>query len=75
MVEGFRKNTSRYIDLFSQVAEEIMPKRQKPVDPDEVVLLLFRNLGIGLKIFSKNKEETISNLKMQPFSNLTNSFQ
>ena len=66
MVEGFRKNTSRYIDLFAQVADEIMPKRQKPIDPDEVPLTLFRNFDTDLKTFSKSKGKITLSLKMPP---------
>ena len=51
MVEGFRKNTSRYIDMFNQVAEEIMPKREKPIDPDEVPPPPLRNSGTNSRIF------------------------
>ena len=51
MLEGFRQNTSRYLDFFAQVAEEILPKRQKQVDPDEVVFFLFRNSDTNLKIY------------------------
>lgn len=47
MVEGFTRNTSRYLDLFAQVADEVMPKRQKPVDPDEVLSVLVRSSGTG----------------------------
>lgn len=59
MVEGLRRNTARYIDLFSQVAEELMPKRQKPINPDDVRILRLRNSDSSSKIFSKNRGRTI----------------
>lgn len=59
MVEGLRKNTARYIDLFSQVAEELMPKRQKPINPDDVSIFRFRNSDSSSKIFSKSRGRTI----------------
>jgi hypothetical protein len=49
MMEGFRKNTARYIDLFSQVADELIPKRQAAINPDDVDLALFRSLDISLR--------------------------
>jgi hypothetical protein len=49
MVEGFRKNTARYLELFSQVAEEVMPKRYKPIDADDVLLPPLRNSGTSLR--------------------------
>ena len=57
MVEGFRKNTARYIDIFAHIADEIMPKRMKPVDPDEVLLSLFRSSVTNLRTYSESKEE------------------
>ena len=51
MVEGFKKNTARYIDFFSQIAEELIPNRQKLVTPDDVTLLLLRSTAINLKTY------------------------
>lgn len=51
MLEGFKKNTARYIDLFSQVADELMPKRQKAVNPDDVTITSLRNTGTSSKTY------------------------
>jgi len=55
MVEGFKKNTARYIDIFSQVAEELMPKRQKAVNPDDVPIMILRNTDTSLKTYSSSR--------------------
>ena len=51
MVQLFKKNTGRYIDMFTQVADELIPKRTKPINVDDVVVALFRNIVIDLRTF------------------------
>lgn len=36
MVQYFKLNTKLYINLFSQLASELMPKRNKPANPEDV---------------------------------------
>jgi hypothetical protein len=33
MVNEFRTNTSRYVDLFTEVIQEILPARNIPIRP------------------------------------------
>jgi hypothetical protein len=48
MVRGFKTNTKRYVNIFSQVIDKIMPKKNKQINPDDVQNLLY--LGNYLKI-------------------------
>ncbi|CAM6001737.1 unnamed protein product [Sphagnum balticum] len=45
MVGLFRSNVRRYMEFFGELAEEFMPKREKPVNPEDVRELPFRNCG------------------------------
>lgn len=63
MVEGFKRNTARYIELFTQVTDELMPKRQKTINPDDVLPFLSRNSASSSRTFSENNGRT--NLDMQ----------
>lgn len=40
MVLGFKFNTKRYIAMFTTIAGELMPSRNKASDPDDVILIL-----------------------------------
>lgn len=63
MVEGFHKNTARYIDLFAQVADEVMPKRQKAVNPDDVHNNLGRSSGSNSRTYCENSAKITSRCK------------
>jgi hypothetical protein len=41
MVRGFKANTKRYINIFSQIIDKIMPKKNKLINPDDVLIFLF----------------------------------
>ena len=56
IVELLRTNTKRYIEIFAELAEQLMPKRQKPYDPEDVSFGGLRKFGTNSKIFSKSKE-------------------
>lgn len=38
IVDGLRTNTKRYIEIFTELAEQLMPKRIKQIPEDEVSL-------------------------------------
>lgn len=75
MVEGFKKNTARYIDMFTQVTEELMPKRQKAVNPDDVNTKIFRNTNIDLKIYLSSRGEIIWTTMLRVRWTITKEYQ
>ena len=36
MVHGFRFNTKRYVAMFTDISANLIPKRSKRIDPDDV---------------------------------------
>lgn len=38
MVAGFKQNTKRYVSMFTDIAAELMPKRNKISEPDDVTI-------------------------------------
>jgi hypothetical protein len=62
----FKNNTARYISIFGEIAEELMPGRLKQVDPDEVLQVLLRKSESDSKTFSKSREALIGKFKIQP---------
>ena len=55
MVEAFKTNTAKYLEYFAQAAEELMPKRQKPVNPDDVPP---SNSGIQIQVLEYSQGAT-----------------
>jgi len=70
----FKTNTARYIDIFSEIADELMPIRLKQVDPDEVFKVVFRKLELNSKTFLRISEAPIGKFKIQPLWKTVNRY-
>jgi hypothetical protein len=42
ILESLRTNTKRYVEIFTDIAEQLMPKRQKPINAEDVTPTPFR---------------------------------
>jgi len=42
VLEGIKINTKRYLEIFTNLAEELMPKRRKPISSEDVFHYLCR---------------------------------
>lgn len=51
MVKMFKNNTKRYLSIFNQAIDKVMPKKNKHSNPDDVSILQFRKLLKDIKIF------------------------
>lgn len=45
MADLVRTNTKRYLDIFSEIVEQLMPKRIKPINVEDVPMGPLRKCG------------------------------
>ena len=43
MVDNIKRNTQRYITIFEEIIDELMPSRNIPINPEEVLSFLPRH--------------------------------
>lgn len=60
MVNEFRTNTSRYVDLFTELIQEMMPRRNTLVRPEDEIRKRFEDiLNLQRQDNMENNEEVI----------------
>lgn len=74
MVEQIKSNTMRYILLFSEAIDEMMPPRAKPISPEDVLTSWLRILGLGSRTSSTSSAETTWRAKTMPWQQKENWF-
>lgn len=50
MVNDFRNNTSRYVNIFTEIIHEMLPSRNIPVKPEEEIRKRFENILLNQRL-------------------------
>lgn len=60
MVNEFRSNTSRYVDLFTEIIQDMLPGRNTPIKAEEEIRRKFENILTNQRLDNiENNDEVV----------------